>query len=101
MERQNITLVIVLVAVVAALAACVRYSYGAMPVAPPLMATVPVAPPVEEGDEAPSSLPKDGARDGEWTFRRDPRHPRGGYWFRLHYVLRSVSAGGVRQNCVT
>ena len=72
---------------------------AAVPVAPTPLASPPVAPPMI--DDAPPSLPKDGAVDGEWTYRRDPNYPRGGYWFRYRYVLRSVSAGGVLQDCVT
>lgn len=35
-------------------------------------------------------IPEDGARDGEWTFRRDPNHEKGGYWFRYVTVTRSI-----------
>lgn len=73
---------------------------AAVPVAPPPLASPPVAPPMID-DEATPPLPKDGAVDGEWTYKRDPGQPGGGYWYRYRYVLRSVSAGAVLQNCKT
>lgn len=59
--------------------------------APPLIDDLQQAPAVIP-DQAPPTIddqPQDGARDGDWSYRRDSKHPKGGYWWRFKTVTSS------------